>query len=90
MIALELTNPTGQPAVQIQTADYYMIRMGASISCSPIWAMAMAESTGSYAAHVVRINRQPAPLNQRVLIEMSGRWEAHEPMTGEDFQPLVA
>ena len=27
--------------------------------------------------------------SQRVLIEMSGRWETHEPMTGEDFQPLV-
>ena len=51
--------------------------------------MAMAESTGSYAAHVVYVNRQPAPQSQRVLIEMRGRWETHEPMTGEDFQPLV-
>ena len=89
MIALELTNPTGQPAVQIQTADYYMIGWTPRYLV-PDLAMAMAESTGSYAAHVVRINCQPAPLNQRVLIEMSGRWEAHEPMTGEDFQPLVA
>ena len=43
----------------------------------------------SYAAHVAHVNRRPAPQSQRVLIEMSGRWETHEPMTGEDFQPLV-
>ena len=88
MIALELTNPTGHPAVQIQTADYCMIGW-APRYLVPDLAAAMAESTGSYAAHVVHVNRQPAPQSQRVLIEMSGRWGEHEPMTGEDFQPLV-
>ena len=88
MIALELTNPTGHPAVQLQTADYYMIGW-APRYLVPDLAAAMAESTGTYAAHVVRINRQPAPQSQRVLIEMNGRWDTHEPMTGEDFQPLV-
>lgn len=88
MIALELTNPTGHPAVQIQTADYCMIGWAPRYLVSDL-AAAMAESTGSYAAHVVHVNRQPAPQSQRVLIEMSGRWETHEPMTGEDFQPLA-
>ena len=49
---------------------------------------AMAE-TANYSAHVVRINPQPAPSRQRVLVEMRGRWDKHEPMTGEDFMPLV-
>ena len=88
LIALELTNPAGPLAVQIQTTDYHMIGWAPRYLVYDL-AMAMAESTGEYAARVVRINDQPRPRTQRVLIEMSGRWETHEPMTGEDFRPLV-
>jgi hypothetical protein len=51
--------------------------------------MAIAESPTKYEVSVVRINPQPAPSKQRVLIEMRGRWDKHEPMAGEDFVPLI-
>ena len=88
LIALELTNPAGPLAVQIQTTDYHMIGWAPRYLVHDL-AMAMAESTGEYAAQVARINGQPLPWKQRFLIEMSSRWATHEPMTGEDFQPLV-
>ena len=88
LVALELTNPVSPLAVQTQTFDYHMIGWAPRYLVYEL-AMAMAESTGEYAAHVVRINGQPGPLKQRVLIEMSSRWESHEPMIGKDFRPLV-
>lgn len=50
---------------------------------------AMAEAPGKYEAHVVRVNPVPAPSRQRVLVEMRSYWDAHEPMSGPDFHPLV-
>lgn len=88
-VTLELTNPKTGFAVQIQTAeDYYMIGWAPRYLVEDL-VKAMAESPGNYCAKVVRVNPLPAPSKQRVLIEMSGRWDEHEPMTGEDFDPLV-
>lgn len=53
-------------------------------------AKAMDNAPNTYKAKIVRINPQPAPSKQRVLIEMTGNWGQHEPMTSEDFVPLVA
>ena len=86
-ITLELTNPATVLAVQIQTTDYHMIGWTPRYLV-PDLAAAMA-GTASYSAHVVRINPQPAPSKQRVLIEMRGCWDKHEPMSSQDFQPLV-
>ena len=86
-VTLELTNPATVFAVQIQTTDYHMIGWTPRYLVADLTA-AMAE-TANYSAHVVRINPQPAPSRQRVLVEMRGRWDKHEPMTGEDFMPLV-
>ena len=87
-VALELNNPVGRLAVQIQTADYHMIGWAPRYLIHDL-ATAMAESSGDYEAHIVRINRPPDPANQRILVEMSSRWERHEPMSGSDFTPLV-
>ena len=87
-VALDLTNPTKQPAVQIQTQDYFMIGWSPRYFVHDLM-MAMAESQGEYEARVVRVNPAPHPSSQRVLIEMRSRWESHEPMSGEDFQPLA-
>ena len=87
-LALELTNPETTLAVQIQTKDYQMIGW-APHYLVPDLTMAMAESPGKYAAQVVRVNTQPAPARQRVLIEMHSYWNGHEPMAGRDFEPLV-
>ena len=88
-VTLELTNPATKLAVQIQTTDYYMIGWTPRYLVSDL-AMAMTEGPNDYTAKVVRVNPMPAPSSQRVLIEMRGRWKKHEPMSGEDFQPLVS
>ena len=86
-ITLELTNPATVLAVQVQTTDYHMIGWTPRYLVTDL-TVAMAE-TANYSAHVVRINPQPAPSRQRVLIEMRGCWKKHEPMTSEEFIPLV-
>ena len=87
-VTLELTNPETGFAVQIETEDYHMIGWSPRYLVDDL-VKAMAESPGNYGAKVVRVNPLPAPSKQRVLIEMSGRWDEHEPMTSEDFDPLV-
>ena len=87
-VALDLTNPTKQPAVQIQTADYFMIGWSPRYIAHDLM-MAMAESRGDYQAWVVRLNPVPHPSSQRVLVEMRSHWSKHEPMSSEDFEPLA-
>ena len=87
-VALELTNPVDNLAVQIQTTDYHMIGWAPRYLVDDL-AMAMAESRGQYSASVVRVNPMPAPSSQRVLVEMRSYWEEHQPMNGDDFRPLV-
>ena len=86
-VGIELENPATGRAVQIQTGDYHML------GWAPRWLVtdvaAAAFETGECAARVVRVNPMPAPSRQRVLIEMTGRWDKHEPMTEDDFTPLV-
>ena len=81
------TNPATGLVVQIWTTDDFMI------GWKPRYLMAdfVAEEnvTSEYSTHVVRVNPQPAPSKQRVLIEMHGCWKEHEPMSSEDFTPLV-
>lgn len=87
-VTLELTNRVTRFAVQVQTEDYYMIGWAPRYLAGDL-AMAMAAAPNRYSAHVVRINPQPAPSRQRVLIEMRGRWDGYEPMNGSDYAPVV-
>ena len=86
-ITLEVTNPATGLAVQIQTTDYHMIGWAPRYLADDVVA-AMAEDPG-YKGRVVRINPQPFPSKQRVLIEMRGNWREHRPMDRPDFLPLV-
>ena len=88
-IALELTNPATGLAVQIQTKDYYTVGWAPRYLVPDLTA-AITERPGTYEAEVIRITPQPSPSKQRVLVEMRGCWGQHEPMSSEDFQPLVA
>ena len=85
-VTLELSNPVARVAVQLQTLDYHVIGWAPRYLVKDLM-MAMAESPWTCVAHVVRVN--PAPSNQRLLIELTGNWGSHEPMTDRDFQPLV-
>ena len=88
-VTLELTNPATGLAVQMQTMDYYMIGWAPRYLVADLVA-AMAEGPGRFGAKVVRINPQTILLKQRVLIEMYGCWDKYEPMSSEDFKPLVS
>jgi hypothetical protein len=86
--ALELTNPETQTAVQLQTLDYCMIGWAPRYLVNDLMG-AIAKAPGDYKASVVRVNPVPAPSKQRVLVELSGHWPDHDPMTTEEFRPLV-
>ncbi len=88
-LALELTNPVGPLAVQLQTSDYVMIGW-APRYLVPDLARTIAETRGAYSAHVVQLNPAPAPSKQRLLVELRGPWPSHEPMMKGEFEPLVA
>ena len=86
-LSIELTNPTGGLALQVQTRDYHMI--GWAPRYLVLDLTTALQTSSRYKAHVVRVNPQPAPMKQRVLIEMSGNLGAHKPMSSKDFAPLV-
>ena len=93
-VALQLNNPATELAVQIQTEDYFMIGwspryLANDLAVAMTETMIMEQPDTEFRAHVVRTNPQPAPESHRVLIEFSGYWDKHEPMSGVDFQPLV-
>jgi len=87
-VAIELTNPATQLAVQIQTEDYYMIGW-APRYLVPDLVKAIAKAPGDYKAQVIRVNPMPAPSKQRLLVELSGHWPDYDPMTTDDFNPLT-
>ncbi len=94
-VTLELTNPRDGVAVQIQTEDYHVIGWAPRYLVGDL-AAAMAEAPFEYSVRVVRVNRPDASSGypvlspHRVLIEMRGKWERHEPMTDKDYRPVVA
>ena len=87
-IALELNNPVTGQGVQIQTTDYQMIGWAPHYLVDD-FAKAMADGPGKYTARVVKLNPQPVPSKQRLLVELRCHWAYHEPMSGPDYQPLV-
>ena len=86
-LTLEPHNPETGLSVQIQTEDYYMIGWAPRYLVTDL--VAVIDETGDYSAHVVRVNPPPAPSSHRVLIELNGRWDKHEPMSSDAFKPLV-
>ena len=87
-MTLELANPATGLAVQIQTTDYHMIGWTPRYLAHDL-AKGMNHASTTYEAKVVRTNPQSASSEQHVLIEMTGNWGQHEPMIGDDFEPLV-
>lgn len=87
-VTLELNNPATRLAVQIQTVDYHMIGWAPRYLVHDL-TKAMADSRGKYEAKVARLNSNTVISKQRVLIEMRGYWDKHEPMSSNDYQLLV-
>ena len=87
-LTLEVNNPVTGLALQVQTTDYCMIGWAPRYLVADL-VVAIAEGPGSCGAKVVRTNPEAVLPQQRVLIEMRGCWNQHEPMSSEDFVPLV-
>ena len=87
-IKIESTNPNTRRAVQIQTEDDHMIGWTPRYLVNEL-VHAVARSPGDYGATVVRVNPVPAPSKRRLLVELTGHWPDYEPMTQDDFEPLV-
>lgn len=86
-VTLELTNPATGLAVQFQTQDYHVVGWSPRYLVADL-AAAVADSY-EYSAKVVRNNTDHSYVNEQVLVEMCGRWNAHDPMSSEEFRPLV-
>ncbi len=87
-VAIEMNNPATGLAIQIETLDYHMIGWTPRYLVLDL-VRAIGQSFQDVSATVIRVNPAPAPLQQRVLIEMSGTWpNEFEPMTSEDFMSL--
>jgi hypothetical protein len=84
--AVEVTNPLGELALQIQTTDYHMIGWAPRYLAPDL---VKVEAPRSLTLKVVGVNPMPSPSEQRVLIEIIGNLGQREPMAGPDFQPLV-
>jgi hypothetical protein len=89
-IAVELNNPVTTVAVQVETTEDYLV-----IGWTPRYLIhdlvrTIDESPLAISATVARLNPEPAPSKQRVLIELRGHWPAHyKPMDTPEFHPLV-
>jgi hypothetical protein len=87
-ILVELNNPATRLSVPLLTEDYQMIGWAPRylvedlINCVP--------HAPELSAKVARINVDAAPLNQRILIDYSGRApKGTQPMSTPDFKPLL-
>lgn len=89
LIALELTNPATQLAVQIQTTDHQILGWTPHYLVEDL-TRAMAESSGEYKARAVRVHSHLNAARPSLLVELSSHWDNYEPMSGPDYQPLVA
>lgn len=87
-IFVELNNPATRLAVPLLTEDYQMIGWAPRylvedlINCVP--------HAPELSARIARINADSAPLNQRILIDYTGRApKGTQPMSTPDFKPLL-
>ena len=87
-IAVELNNPMGGLAIQLQTADGHMIGWAPRYLVRDL--IDVINEHPEVSAAVVRVNEFGAPLARRILIELKGRLPAdYEPMSSAQFQ-LIA
>lgn len=85
-IALELNNPATGLALQIETQDYQIVGWAPRYLIGDLKG-AIDDSPEVVSGKVVRVNPAPAPSNQRVLVELTGRLPFnHSPMSEPDFQ----
>ncbi len=87
-VSIELNNPATTLAVQLQTNDYCMVGWTPRYLVNDILEC-ISKNPLDITAKVVKVNPAPAPSQERVLVEMKGKWpEDYEPMSGVDFEEM--
>lgn len=88
-VAIELNNPASGAAIQLETSnDYHMIGWTPRYLVEDL--LQALKNPQDISARVVKVNPEPAPYNQRVLIEFEGKCQPdYRPMSSPDFQPLL-
>ena len=89
-VSVEINNPATGAAIQLQTANDYFVLGWAPRYLVKDLTRATIEDAAKLRAHVVQVNPAPAPHNQRVLVELEGRYPVGvEPMSAPEFRPLL-
>lgn len=88
-VSIEINNPATGLAVQLQTEqDYCMIGWTPRYLVHDILECITKNPLDIY-AEIVKVNLAPAPSQERVLVEMSGKWpKEYEPMSSSDYKEL--
>lgn len=87
-VSVELNNPATVLAVQLLKEDYTMVGWTPRYLVNDILEC-ISKDPMEIKAEVVKVNPAPAPSQERVLVQMKGKWpEAYEPMSGPDFEEL--
>jgi len=92
-LSLDEENPVDKPAVAICASENGR-NDAVRIGWTPRYlvrdlAAVMTKSPNALSARVARLNPLPAPSTQRLLIELSGNWGTHTPMSDPALKPLV-
>lgn len=87
-IMVEVNNPATRLAVSLLTSDYQMIGWTPRYLVEDL--VTGSPNAPSLSARVARINDDAAPLNQRILVDYTGRAPSgKQPMSTRDFTPLL-
>lgn len=88
-VAVELNNPASGAAIQLETSNDYLM-IGWAPRYLVLDLLQVLNNHQAVAARVVKVNPEPAPFNQRVLIELEGKFNSdYLPMNTPDFHPLL-
>ncbi|MDR1423884.1 MAG: hypothetical protein LBI92_04660 [Azoarcus sp.] len=89
-VSVELTNPKTGVAIQLTSDDYAFIGWTPRYLVGDL--LKSIASVQEIRATVVKVNDgSDVPMNRRVLVEFYGRLpDGFQPMTGEEFQPIVS
>lgn len=87
-VSIEVNNPATGLAVQLQLKDYCMIGWTPRYLVNDILECITRNPLNIH-AEVVKVNPAPAPTQERVLVEMRGKWpKDYEPMNSPDFKEI--
>ena len=84
-VSIELNNPSTPLAVQLFSDDYTMLGWAPRYLVGDLLEV-VNEANNEIRAQVAKVNTSPANFQQKVLVELSGKWPQGNPFESEDFK----